>query len=350
MKYIIVSTYILFIFILEFFLNPVFARTGMWVVRDRLTTPAQIDSVIEYAKAKNISDIFVQVRGRGRVLFKSQYEAMEFGITTFDPLGYIIEKTQNTDIKIHAWVNVYLIWSRDRKPEEPNHPFNRFKDYILSDVHNNQLDEIYTNYIKKRKVEGYYLSPAEPQVHNYLLNLFKELVMKYKINGVHFDYFRYPSNKFIMDMKFLNYLSNRYHFKLTVDSNREMSLLLARPISEFLSSYRSWLQSYYPEVELSVAVKPDPEEAVSRFFQNWSEWVKTDKVDFVCLMAYTNRMDTFRRNIFAVSTDFPEKRKLWIGLGVYNKSMPAINMQMKILREAGFENYLFFSYKYLKKF
>ena len=38
-----------------------------------------------------------------------------------DPLQYILKKAKGTSIKIHAWLNVYYLWSSFNTPAQNNH-------------------------------------------------------------------------------------------------------------------------------------------------------------------------------------------------------------------------------------
>ena len=44
-------------------------------------------------------------------------------------------------------------------------------------------------------VEGYYLSPSIPEVGDHLEAVVRELVRSYRIDGLHFDFVRYPSRQ-----------------------------------------------------------------------------------------------------------------------------------------------------------
>ena len=41
--------------------------------------------------------------------------------------------------------------------------------------------------------EGYFLAPTNPDVNTHLIKVISELVQKYQIDGIHYDYIRYHS-------------------------------------------------------------------------------------------------------------------------------------------------------------
>lgn len=349
-----------YVFIIFLILSSVnFAqRKGLWVIRDQLTSTQKIDSLIQFAEDNKITDLFVQVRGRGRVLYNSSFESMEYEDLGFDPLAYILRKSSGSRLRIHAWVNIFLIWSQENPPPEEKHPFNRFRKFILKDFENHSFDEIYHKMIRSRKLEGYYLSPASPEVQDYLTDILKEICLKYQVDGIHLDYFRYPKNNFIFDPAFLNYLSNKYHYAIdelnssgapvSVEKSRQIAYLLSRPLTDFLINYHNWLAEYFPQVELSVAVKSDPDVAFLSYYQNWEEWINQNMVDFVCPMLYTNRNSEFLKILSKIDA-LEEKEKIWIGLGAFNKDEWLLRKQMQEIYNRNYKNFLYFSYKYVKK-
>lgn len=350
---------LIFLFVL---CTELMSETGMWVVRDQLTSEQQIDSIFNFARRHHITHLFVQVRGRGRVLYQSHYEEKEDEAKTFDALRYVLERNKDYGLKIHAWVNMFLIWSREDFPPEENHPVNRFRNHIIRDLGNQPLDDIYRNMVKKGKIEGFYLSPANPDIQKYLVDILKEIVMKYPVYGIHLDYFRYPKLNFVLDFHFLNYLSNRYgitfgHFLeenrrgdgFSIEDYRGIAELMSRPLEDLLRQFREWQKKYYPEIVLSVAVKPNPAEALLYYYQNWDRWIENDLIDFVCPMNYTTNMDQFKKNCDILASRYSAD-KIWMGLAVYNKSWQSLRAQMECVQKTGFHHKVYFSYKYLKNY
>lgn len=88
---------------------------ALWVIRHQMKTPQSIDSVLKFAAANQITDLFVQVRGRGDAYYHSRFEPKAEEIPeNFDPLGYLLIKANRKKIRIHAWVNMFYIWSSEK--------------------------------------------------------------------------------------------------------------------------------------------------------------------------------------------------------------------------------------------
>ena len=114
----------------------------------------------------------------------------------FDPLLYTLNSAKDKGIKVHVWLNTYLLG-----PQKNYH----FKDHILLtnpewlDHNKFSLPNIarsLKNRSKNNSYEGLYLSPDHPSVNKHLLNVFKELLLNYEIDGLHLDYIRFHDSDY----------------------------------------------------------------------------------------------------------------------------------------------------------
>ena len=85
----------------------------IWVTRDVLKSKRTIDEMVNFAIEKNINHLFVQIRGRGDSFYESEFipRSQILSDGEFDPLEYLLDTAKGKGIKIHAWVNVYVLWS-----------------------------------------------------------------------------------------------------------------------------------------------------------------------------------------------------------------------------------------------
>src|SRR5205814_2831063 len=86
---------------------------ALWVVRTSLTSAESITELVRRAKEADFTDLIVQVRGRGDAYYTSRWEprAAELAGTgkDFDPLALVIEQAHAAGIRVHAWINTFLI-------------------------------------------------------------------------------------------------------------------------------------------------------------------------------------------------------------------------------------------------
>ena len=342
----------------------------LWVVRDALQSRKSIDDLINFASEKNINDLFVQVRGRGDALYKSQMipRSQLLPSNEFDPLSYLLQNIKGKGIKVHAWVNVYLIWSNRTMPIDKKHIIYNNEDWVDTIEEwplniNRQLNRV----SKNNEGEGVFLAPNHPEVSNYLVSVFKEIIDNYEIDGLHLDYIRYQDadygrnpyaiakfkkdvgrdpNPWFLEMERSNVASQRLIGNLKQWNNAKRSSItnLVKEIKELINDTR-------PNIMLSAAVKPNLYVARERFLQEWDVWLAAGYVDWVVPMNYSPIMSDFSQNISVINDNFPKKYrdKIIMGIALYNQSSVDAAKKIKYSIEEKFVGISVFSYNQMKR-
>ena len=169
---------------------------ALWVVRDYMVTPEKVDEIMTFAEQNHYNHLFVQIRGRGDAYYNSKLVPRSHLLQSsdFDPLDYILRKARGTQIKIHAWFNVYYLWSSQKKPFQDDHALLNHPEWIdTKEPDEMDISIMLEKMQKDRKIngEGFYLAPTHPEVEAHLQNIITELLQNYRLDGIHFDYIRY---------------------------------------------------------------------------------------------------------------------------------------------------------------
>lgn len=135
-------------------------------------------------KAANFNTVLFQTRTRGDVLYKSAIEPYNSILTGkvggdpgYDPLAFAIAECHKRGMECHAWMVTIPLGNR-------KHVAALGKESVTK---------------KKRAIcvpykREYFLNPGHPQTKEYLMSLVREVVERYDVDGIHFDYLRYPEN------------------------------------------------------------------------------------------------------------------------------------------------------------
>ncbi len=99
-----------------------------WVVRNGLSTPGEIDELLNRAAEAGANGVLVQVVGRGEAYYSSDVLPPAEFSGFDDPLEYLIMKARPLGLEVHAWVNAFLVWSSPIAPP----PLNTFTTPIRS--------------------------------------------------------------------------------------------------------------------------------------------------------------------------------------------------------------------------
>lgn len=132
-----------------------------------------------------MNTVFVQVRPKADALYKSSINPWSDILTGtqgkdpgYDPMAFMIEETHKRGMEFHAWLNPYRVTTSGTNINAlaQNHPARLNPNWVIS--YDNRL----------------YYNPALPEVQQHIADTVAEIVMKYDVDGIHFDDYFYPSN------------------------------------------------------------------------------------------------------------------------------------------------------------
>ncbi len=336
---------------------------GIWVVRHSITSPEKVRRLVTFASANGYTDLFIQVRGRGDAYYNSRIvpRATLLPRGNYDPLADILPLAHAKGIKVHAWVNMYLSWSARKLPKDPNHIVNLHPDWVEVNGHGkSDLEFVPQNGRNGR--EGVYLSPLNDQSNQHLLNVINELVSNYRLDGIHLDYIRYQDRdygynragrkKFLMqynvDPITLGNGNGSYWYRLNPEDKEKYwvywNTFRRDQLSKFIGRIHTSIQQINPSVKLSAAVKPNPEIARKRFFQDWPNWLRSGNMDFVIPMNYAKADRDFIRSMTMMKNENLPLDQIFMGIATYNQTSFTSSAKIDHAKAAGFNNMIIFSY------
>ena len=333
---------------------------ALWVVRDHVTSKKNIDEIIKFAVNNNYNHLFVQIRGRGDAYYSSKLVPRSHLLvnSNFDPLEYIITEVRGTNIKIHAWLNTYYLWSSPQKPSQGDHILLNHPAWLDT----KKPDEMnVTNMLKQmkkdRKIngEGFYLAPTHPEVEAHLQNVLTELLQNYRLDGVHFDYIRYHDLGWGMNPTglkfFLNYSSGMPGLpELKIQEKPSFSDFKRSAITQFLKKASLRIKAYQPNCIVSAAVKPNIYNARNTFGQEWDLWLTAGYIDWAVPMNYTGNNQLFDNNLQIISDNIPKKyiEQIIMGIGAYNQNSRSAGQKIYRVGKNNFGGISIFSYTVFK--
>jgi uncharacterized lipoprotein YddW (UPF0748 family) len=293
-------------------------RKALWVVRDRITSPRAVDDLLADASVRGIFDLVVQVRGRGDAYYASDLEprATALAGTAFDPLDHLIRFGAAVGVRIHAWANVFFVWSdpSGALPSADTHVATAHADWLLRPGGARHLDPAGGS-----DWEGIYVDPTNPAAREHTLAVFEDIVRRYPVEGFHYDYVRYPQ---------ITYAS--------APADHEQVTALVREGAARLRRAR-------PGIVISAAVFPDPAVARDRVLQRWPEWAAAGLVDVLCPMAYRRDTREVERLLGAARAAAPGT-EMWGGLMAYPGEPARLGEQIRAAARAGCEGVILFAY------
>lgn len=356
---------------------------ALWVVRTTLTSPEKIRQMIDAAANNGFNTLIVQIRGRGDAYYKSRVEPRAVELKDqppdFDPLAFAIAEARKRGLKVHAWLNTSLLANLDALPAQPDHVYNKHPEWlavpkpVARELHGlSPRDAAYRQKIvewskaNRAELEGIYTGPANPKVRDHIYKIWMDVLKRYPVDGLHFDYVRFASPDFDYSRTSLVQFQKWLTPQLTKDERRELKAALKQdPLAaaekfpgKFADFQRAQVTAVVeriyravkkrrPEVLVSAAVFANDENAYTRRFQDWRRWLQMGILDVACPMAYTTDTAVFQKQIeIAVTTAHGAKRGVWAGIGAYRIPSDSAVEKINVARSLKTEGFILFSYDF----
>ena len=277
---------------------------GVWMSRFEYTaeplrqnpgaTQDHVRGVFERARKARFNMVFFQIRGNADAFYEPGLEPWSALLTGtlgkspgWDPLEFAIAEAHGQGLELHAWMNTFPVW---RGPARPTESFPRqivldHPEWIVCDSSGTPMPLEQRGYV--------WGSPGNPAVREHVLNVVRDLVLRYDIDGIHFDYIRYPedspkagySHDSVSVARFNSPDSNPA-FLSWEDWQREQ-------VNTFVFDAYNTITDLKPWVKMSAAVIGKYEgtgwTSYHAVYQDPRRWMELGKIDFIVPMVYWQR-------------------------------------------------------------
>ena len=323
---------------------------GMDWPRNKATNPKGIEKqkqelchILDQLKEANFNTVMLQTRLRGDLIYPSSIETFPEALTGrtgrnpgYDPLAFAIEECHKRGMELHAWIVTI--------PAGNNRQVKLLGKHSV--VRKNRK-------ICKQHQGAWYLDPGHPETADYLAGIVKEIVNRYDVDGVHFDYIRYPENA----RRFPDKETHRKYGKGKdlKQWRRDNITSIARRLHQEVKQLKPWVKvssspvGKFRDTNRYSSLGWNAYETV---YQDAQGWLEEGIHDALFPMMY------FKDNHFyPFALDWQEnKHGRWVvpGLGIYflspkEKDWPLheISRQMYFTRQIGLDGHAYFRNRFL---
>lgn len=140
--------------------------------------------LLDMHKRNGLNAVIVQVRPAADAFYPSQYEPWSEWLTGkqgqppvpyYDPLQFMIAEAKRRGMEFHAWLNPYrAVFNINKSIPSKTHITREFPDWFLT-------------YGDKK-----YFDPGNKNAQQFVVNIVRDLVKRYDVDGIHFDDYFYP--------------------------------------------------------------------------------------------------------------------------------------------------------------
>ncbi len=298
----------------------------------------ELCTILDQLQDANFNTVFLQVRLRGDVIYPSAIEPAsavfsgKAGVSPgYDPLAFAIEQCHKRGLELHAWFVTFPLGTNRLVNQLGNRSVVKKKP-ALCKQHNGE----------------WYLDPGVPETSAYILSLVQELVNNYDIDGIHFDYVRYPEQAKTFPDKAVHRKYGRS--QSLADWRRDNINRMMFRIYDWVKETKPWVQVSSAPLGKYNRIQRVPNAgwtAYESVFQDPQKWLQEGKQDMLAPMMYYQ--DT---NFYPFVDDWVENSngRLFIpGLGAYRMDKKEgdwtkddITTQLEYCRRAGASGGAFF--------
>ena len=325
---------------------------------DSKTQKEEAIQIIENAKKGNLNTIILQVRPQSDALYESKIEPWSYFLTGesgvpphpyYDPLSFWIEECHNRGIKLHAWLNPYRASHPTNKSINESSSINRYSDIAL---------ELKNGY--------WWYDPSLEQVKKLSLDVVRDIVSRYDVDGIHFDDYFYPYPSYNDNEEFPDHISWENSKKSILINDRKN--WRRKSVNTFIKSVYKEIKKIKPEVLFGISPfgiwRPgNPKSATTTFdqydmlFADARKWIRRGWADYFSPQLYwtiANEKYSFPVMLDWWESNNKKNRYLWPGIRLSNykgeEQIKEVSNQIMIMRSIVKKNpgIVFWSYNDLK--
>jgi uncharacterized lipoprotein YddW (UPF0748 family) len=284
----------------------------------------ELIAAVDLASSLNLNAVIFQVRPMADAMYRSKLEPWSEFLTgeigrpqEFDPLEFLICEAHDRGILVHAWFNPYRAFHPAATTTSADHITKRRPDLVR-------------DYGRFK-----WMDPTDDEVRAHSLNVIKDVVTRYDIDGVHFDdyFYPYPITEKGLRVDFPDDANWREYRAIAEPfSGPSMRRLpLERDdwrrwnVDRFIEAVGREIKRIKPEIVFGISPFGVAEENYRNLYADAEKWLKSGIVDYFVPQIYwkTERKNREFRSLLGFwESRNPLKRHVWAGLGTYKIGDP----------------------------
>lgn len=327
------------------------AMRGVWITTTASTALDSRDNIkqmVSTCKASGINHLFVVVYNNARTTYPSNVMNTLIGkpilerFSGRDPLQECIEEGHAAGLKVHAWFEYGFSSS-----------YSASGGAIVAAKPHWAARDLAGNLVVKNGFD--WLNGIHPEVQQFMVDLFKEVVTNYAIDGVQGDD-RLPAlpNTGGYDSYTVNLYRSENNGANPPTTATDTSWLRwrARKLNSFVKRLRTEVKSIKPTVLFTISPSPHPF-GYNEYLQDWPTWVDSTWIDAVLPQCYRYDINGYSAVVQQQKTAHrnpavPLYPGVLLRSGTYTASAAMLSQMIQTNRNNGFKGESFFFYEGIK--
>ena len=253
--------------------------------------------MLDTMRVNHINVVYYHVRAMCDAMYNSAYEPWSSYVSgtrgvapAFDPLGYLVEEAHKRGIEVYAWVNPYRYGHGDNKWGQSD------RDYIYT----------HPEWLLTTSFETV-LNPGIPEVRQRVVDVCKDILEKYDVDGLVFDDYFYNQDNpsFSLDADLYNAYRAAGGTMSQGDWRRENVNQMVKDVNDMVKTTKPWVRfgigpagvaCTAQSVADKYGVEPCPVGSDWQYNQIYSDpmaWVTRGTIDFLAPQVYWKTTGTY---------------------------------------------------------
>ncbi len=327
-----------------------------WVLtyNEHIGTTETIRQTVAEAREAGLNTLLPVAHRRGRAYYNSTFLPVYNPTGTPAPLDTIREFIQaaydttggGARIEIHPWIVLFPVWMEETAPPE-GHIILKHPEWLTSPWPSGDV---------KPDVQKW-LDPGVPGVCDYIVDVCREIVSRYDVDGLNLDYIRYREGGHGYNAIALErFQKETGRADIPHPEDKEWMTWRRAQVTNLLRRIRKETRAIRPNLKISVCSivwgtpSDDMEQsrALMSVMQDWPAWCAEGLVDINIPMNYHDDEKENRRASFREWNRILRKktgdRLLVVGQGNYMNTIEGSLAQIRSTREAGADGYCLFRF------
>ncbi len=323
--------------------RPVEARC-VWLDRGTIVAaknPAGLSAVFDRLKKAGVNTVYFETNNAGFAMYPSRLTLQNPDVAGWDPLGQAVKEARKRGMEIHAWVWIFAVGNIKHNPivgRDPDYPGPVLSTHDFTWA----LESANGSLLPPRQPE-FWLDPANPEARQYAKDLLLEIVQNYPVDGVQYDYIRYPFNGKGTEMGYDWVGRTRFEKETGLsldrldDTTREVwQAWKIQQVNEFVMDVSTTLKRLKPGLRISAAVYALPRRwRLSAIQQEWETWVANGWVDTLNPMTYVTTPGELATKAGAVREASADRALVYPGLSIRQLDTAGLVEQLDASRVIG---------------
>ena len=327
---------------------------ALWVHnwRNGLLCPSEVDETVRWAKDCNMNVLIVQVRRVGDAYYDSAYEPRATNISggsDFDPLACVIKQAKSNNLEVHAWFNLFRIWTPSSGIPDAKHVASLHPEWLSKDVNGSSVSP-----------DGQFLDPGVPEVREYLVKLVSDLMGKYDVDGLMLDFVRYPGSTWGYNDTSIALFNAKYgRFGNPSPTDPQWCTWRRHQVTETVKAIYNEAHRLKPSAKVSAATIawgdcPSDFTKTSSYksvFQDWRAWMCQGILDANMPMNYKDPSKADHRKSYVNWLNGAKRwsygRHVYCGLMAFSNQTSGAASQVKLARDRGIQGIVGFAFSQL---